>query len=320
MKQQNLTQRHGGTEMCQCSDLPASVPLCHCVSIRVCLAIIASFALTTSAVADEPALESITIGQPTRIELFPPAVRLAGPRSRMQLVVTGHYADGQMQDLTRTAQFATTNPAVAAIDGSVAVPKQDGSAEIVVVAGGLAAKATVEVTGFAAAQPISFEWETLAALSKQGCNSGACHGSPSGKGGFRLSLRAFDSALDKLTLIREDLGRRTNALNPDESLLLNKPLMKVPHGGGQKLKKGEAAYDLLRAGGGAVTAVRNEEIVYVRALALAEAGLPEAEERFAEAAAILRAKADSLEDPALRDSLLERVRLSREILASARTA
>ena len=78
-----------------------------------------------------------------------------------------------------------------------------------------------------------------------------------------------------------------------------------------------AAYDLLRDGRGAVTAVRSEEIVYVRASALAAAGIPEAGERFAEAAAILRKKAESLTDAAQRDSLLQRVRLSREILAAA---
>jgi hypothetical protein len=214
--------------------------------VHLMLVFVAAVALPVNSFASEPALEPIAIGQPVRIELYPPAIKLVGPRSRMQLVVTGHYADGSMQDLTRAAQFATTNPAVAAVENAVALPKQDGAAELVVVAAGLAAKASVEVTGFAAPQPVSFEWETLAALSKQGCNSGACHGSPSGKGGFRLSLRAFDSALDKLTLIREDLGRRTNPLSPDESLLLNKPLMKVPHGGGQKLKKGEASYALLR--------------------------------------------------------------------------
>jgi tetratricopeptide (TPR) repeat protein len=80
------------------------------------------------------------------------------------------------------------------------------------------------------------------------------------------------------------------------------------------------AYGLLQEGRGAVTAVRSEEIVYVRASALAAAGDPEAAERFAEAAAILRAKADSLTDDAQRDSLLQRVRLSREILASERRA
>lgn len=48
--------------------------------------------------------------------------------------------------------------------------------------------------------------EVLVALSKQTCNSGACHGSPSGKGGFRMSLRAFDPQVDELTLIREEFG------------------------------------------------------------------------------------------------------------------
>ena len=34
-----------------------------------------------------------------RIEVFPPAIKLVGPRSRMQVVVTGHYADGGVKDL-----------------------------------------------------------------------------------------------------------------------------------------------------------------------------------------------------------------------------
>jgi hypothetical protein len=196
--------------------------------------------------AEDLKLEPINVGTPARIEVFPAAIKIAGARRKMQLVVTGHYGDGTLQDLTRAAQFATNNAAVAAVENAIAVPKGDGAAEIVVTVGGQEAKIPVEVSGFAAAQPVSFEFETLAALSKQGCNSGACHGSPSGKGGFRMSLRAFDPTVDKLTLIREDLGRRTNPLNPDESLLLNKPLMKVPHGGGMKLKKSDPAFALMR--------------------------------------------------------------------------
>jgi hypothetical protein len=209
------------------------------------LAVVASAAFS-SARGDTPALEPVNIGQPVRLEVFPAQVKLTGPRSKMHLVVTGHYADGTVQDLTRAANFATSNAAVVVVENAVALPKQDGAVEIVVTAGGQETEVPVEVASFATPRPISFEWETLAALSKQSCNSGACHGSPSGKGGFRLSLRAFDAVLDKLTLIREDLGRRTNPLNPDESLLLNKPLMKVPHGGGLKLKKGDVAYDVLR--------------------------------------------------------------------------
>ena len=196
--------------------------------------------------AEDLKLEPINVGTPARIEVFPTAIKIAGARRKMQLVVTGHYADGTLQDLTRAAQFATNNAAIAVVENANAIPKGDGTAEIVVTVGGQEAKIPVEVTAFAVAQAVSFEFETLAALSKQGCNSGACHGSPSGKGGFRLSLRAFDPTIDKLTLIREDLGRRTNPLNPDESLLLNKPLMKVPHGGGLKLKKSDPAFALLR--------------------------------------------------------------------------
>jgi hypothetical protein len=194
----------------------------------------------------EQAPGSVEVGQPTRIEVFPAAVKLKGRRSKAQLVVTGHYADGTVRDLTHVAQMAATDSAIVSVEGSLARPQQDGKSQIAMVVGGKAAVVPVEVVEFASPQPVSFEFETLAALSKQGCNSGACHGSPSGKGGFRLSLRAFDPVLDKLTLIREDLGRRTNPLSPDESLLLNKPMMKVPHGGGLKLTRHDGAHAILR--------------------------------------------------------------------------
>ncbi|MEX0818742.1 MAG: DUF1549 domain-containing protein, partial [Pirellulaceae bacterium] len=94
-------------------------------------------------------------------------------------------------------------------------------------------------------RPISFRYDVLPALSKQGCSAGACHGSPTGKGGFRLSLRGFDAELDRLTLLRETTGRRINWLEPAHSLLLLKPTMQVAHGGGQKLRKDDLAYRIL---------------------------------------------------------------------------
>lgn len=93
---------------------------------------------------------------------------------------------------------------------------------------------------------VPFHEGVLAALSRQGCSAGACHGSPTGKGGFRLSLRGFDPVLDEQTLIREDFGRRVNPHDPESSLLLLKPLMSVSHGGGQKLRKTDPAYAILR--------------------------------------------------------------------------
>ena len=94
--------------------------------------------------------------------------------------------------------------------------------------------------------PVSFKNEILAALTKAGCNMGACHGSPSGKAGFRLSLRGFDPELDLLTLRTEFYGRRTNVLAPEDSLILRKGSMKVAHGGGRRLKQDGPAYTVLR--------------------------------------------------------------------------
>src|SRR5262249_24333439 len=112
--------------------------------------------------------------------------------------------------------------------------------------GGQESTVAVEVANQEAPDKVSFNYGTLAVLSKQGCNSGACHGSPSGKGGFRMSLRAYDSALDIDTPVREAFNGRTNLDEPEQSLLLKKPLMEVAHGGGRKLKKSDLGYELLR--------------------------------------------------------------------------
>ncbi|HIA17880.1 MAG TPA: DUF1549 domain-containing protein, partial [Planctomycetaceae bacterium] len=147
---------------------------------------------------------------------------------------------------TRVAEFVSRNPKIAAVQAAGIRPEGDGKTSVLVRAGGQEAEIAVEVSGHASTEPVSFAYETLAALSKQGCNAGACHGSPSGKGGFRLSLRAFDASIDRVTLIREDFGRRTNVLDAEESLLLLKPSMKVAHGGGRQIKKTDYAYGLLK--------------------------------------------------------------------------
>ena len=181
-----------------------------------------------------------------RIEVYPAEVQLTGVREQAQLLVTGYYVDGSIQDLTRVATITTANADVAIVKGSVAYPQADGEGSLNVEFEGKTAPVKVVVANQQEPQPVSFLYDTLAALSKNSCNAGACHGSPSGKGGFRLSLRAFDPKLDELTLIREDFGRRTNSLDPDNSLLLLKPLMKVAHGGGRQIRVDDPAYGVIR--------------------------------------------------------------------------
>ncbi|QDU27979.1 Bacterial Ig-like domain (group 2) [Anatilimnocola aggregata] len=213
---------------------------------RPTIALLCLLSSTSMLRADDLPLEPLQIGQPTKLEVHPATVKLNGKNATAQLVVTGHYADGSMQDLTRAATITSSNNDLVIAESAILRGKTDGNAEITIAAGGQQVKLPVEITHAATPARLSFEFDALVALSKNGCNSGACHGSPSGKGGFRLSLRAFDPVLDNLTLIREDLGRRTNKVTADESLLLLKPLMKVPHGGGQKMKKSDPAYAVLR--------------------------------------------------------------------------
>jgi len=199
--------------------------------------------------ADAPSATSeedkANIGEPVSITLDPGDFTLLGSRSQQQMIVTGKYASGEVRDLTSLASFTSSAPAIVKIEQSVARPVADGTAKITARVSSLEATVTATVQRMAEPALVSFKNEMLSALTKAGCNMGACHGSPSGKGGFRLSLRAYDPELDIMTLRTEFYGRRTNALDPAESLLLKKPLMEVAHGGGRRLKKNDPAHRVM---------------------------------------------------------------------------
>jgi hypothetical protein len=93
---------------------------------------------------------------------------------------------------------------------------------------------------------VSFQQDVIPILTQAGCNSGACHGTPSGKNGFRLSLRGYDPALDFQSLTRDSQGRRLNRVQPDASLILLKATGQVPHGGGRRFDRDSYLYALLR--------------------------------------------------------------------------
>src|SRR3989442_4030721 len=104
----------------------------------------------------------------------------------------------------------------------------------------------VGVAPVAAAPPTDpFRNEVIPILTRAGCNSGACHGALAGKGGLKLSLRGYDPQSDHFVLTRQALGRRVDRQEPARSLLLIKPTMVLPHGGGLRLEAGSAGYRLV---------------------------------------------------------------------------
>ena len=98
---------------------------------------------------------------------------------------------------------------------------------------------------WAADRPLSFRHDVLPVLSKAGCNGGGCHGALAGKGGFRLSLNAYDPATDHYNITRELRGRRVEFNEPARSLFLIKPTAAVRHKGGKVLHEDSEDYQIL---------------------------------------------------------------------------
>jgi len=174
------------------------------------------------------------VGLPTALEVNPAAVTLDGPRASQQLIVTGRYADGTARDLTAFATFAVQDAAAIEAPGGFVRGKKNGTSQLIVTAGGKEATVSVTVKNHDQPRPVSFRQDVIAALNVGGCNAGACHGTPSGKNGFRLSLRGFDPAQDYAQLTRDVWGRRTDKHNPYASLMMQKALGRTAHEGGPR--------------------------------------------------------------------------------------
>jgi hypothetical protein len=116
------------------------------------------------------------------------------------------------------------------------------------------------------AQDVEFSRHVSPLLYKLGCSAGQCHGSFSGKGGFRLSLFAGSPDMDYQN-IRGGFNRRVDSHEAERSLLLLKPTAQVEHMGGIRLRKGSWQYDTLVkwiAGGARYQADKEAKVLAIR--------------------------------------------------------
>lgn len=180
----------------------------------------------------------------------PAKVELKEQFARTQLVITQSDAQGaitsQSPDLTMQAKFASADPSVVTVSpaGSLLAMK-NGQTQITVTVGETNRVVEVVVSGIEDAAKVSFSEHVLPILSKNGCNAGACHASQHGKGGFILSVFGYAPDQDRAAIVRDRQQRRVNFVEPEQSLLLLKPTMQVPHGGARKLEKGSIDYQYL---------------------------------------------------------------------------
>ncbi len=182
---------------------------------------------------------------PDRIVVSPKEIHLDSRRAYRQIVVTGYFKS-EVYDLTPSAKFQPDNKSIIRIDGSRAVPVGNGNTTIKVIAGGKTLVIPAVISNIDKPDPIRFTFETIPILTKQGCATGSCHGSPHGKGGFSLSLFGYDPQIDRISLTRDGLSRRVNVMEPLDSLMMKKPLLEIPHVGGKRLRKTDTGYRIIR--------------------------------------------------------------------------
>ena len=186
--------------------------------------------------------------EPEALKLLPEEIVLSGPRATQRLlVVEPAEGGGSVRDWTDEARFAVADPAVAAVEEpSMIAAVSDGSTTLLAhLPDGRKASARIRVLGSAKPFRWSFRNHVLPALTKAGCNSGPCHGAASGQNYLKLSLRGYAPEADHAALTREGSGRRVLTLQPARSLVLLKPTLAVPHGGGRRLTVPSRDYRVL---------------------------------------------------------------------------
>jgi hypothetical protein len=186
-------------------------------------------------------------------------LRYAG--SAQQFLAIAAYDDGTERDVTAEAQWRVSNPALATLSSSARVAAvADGSLTITAaLPAGAHAQSSVRIEGSRAARPFRFARDIDGILTKRGCNQAACHGGVKGRGGLKLSANALypkddfewitkGGAYQVLTAdVKGERIPRVDLAKPEQSLLLTKPTMLVPHGGGKRLEKDSEDYKTILA-------------------------------------------------------------------------
>jgi hypothetical protein len=210
----------------------------HAISSLSYLAILVSFMLAGPLRADRD--NSIT-----RLVVEPSPLEISGSNRRQQVLVTAIMADGAVRDVTHESKFEILDPAIALATGTVLHGSANGSTRLSVRFSGLRVLTPVTVSHFGEYPPLDFRNDIIPLFSKLGCNSGGCHGKPSGQNGFRLSVFGFDPPADFDALVKEARGRRVFPAASGRSLLLAKATGQVAHGGGQRAMPGSHDAELL---------------------------------------------------------------------------
>ena len=219
--------------------------LARWLTTGLCLLLVTG--MTAAADEDSPKAEILPRNlKVISLEAYPDQVNLDNPFAYRQLLLTGTLKTGESVDLTRMATLESNPKSVSVSDNGLVRPLTNGSDQLIFRFGKFKVRVPVKVSNLERARPVSFVQDVQPTLSKLGCNSGTCHGSRTGKNGFKLSLRGYDSLYDHRALTDDVSSRRFNRAAPEQSLMLLKSTAAIPHVGGAQMKVESTYYQLIR--------------------------------------------------------------------------
>lgn len=179
------------------------------------------------------------------LEILPAQLTLNGPEARHHLLLQRLQGEQQAAQVREGVEWTSSDESVVRVEAGRLHPVSNGKAVVEAIVGGQRARAKVEVAQMEQEHQWSFQHHVQAVLAKQGCNSGACHGALAGKGGFKLSLRGYDTVRDFHTITRQARGRRVELADPGRSLILAKPTGAIPHKGGLRFQVDSLDYRVI---------------------------------------------------------------------------
>lgn len=186
----------------------------------------------------------VLAGMTVRID--PPNIVLARPGATQRLLLTKLDESGALTNGQSNCSIVPDQPGIVGIHGTVVRAVAPGESPVTANCDGVTGRAVIKVAPMSSGPlEISFARDVVSILTTKGCNGSACHGSPVGQSGFKLSLYGSDPAADYKMIVEGHGGRRLNRQTPEQSLLLRKPSLQIPHGGGHLLSKQADEYQTI---------------------------------------------------------------------------
>lgn len=222
--------------------------------------VLAAMALPGVAIAEESgAVTPPAASQPVvSLRLLPDDPRIWGAEASQQFLLLARFADGLERDVTGQGRYNLSDPQVAEVDGDgKVVARSNGRVVLTAAFQDRTASTGVVIDGISEERPFSFARDIGAIFTKTGCNNSECHGGVKGQGGLKLSVNALFPKEDYRWITEggiyqvmsaEAAGEKTPRVDlkdPEQSLLLLKPTLAVPHGGGQRLNPESSSYRTL---------------------------------------------------------------------------